>query len=398
MNNNLDISDIYKSKILIVDDFEDNLELTKDMLEDEGYENIICVLSAKEAYKELAKNNIDLILLDIMMPEIDGIEACKYIKTNALYKNIPIIIVTAKADLQTLKSGFEAGANDYIRKPILNEVELIARVKNALSLKASIDSYKKLTITLDKKVQQELEKNRYKEQLLMQQSKQAQMGEMINMIAHQWRQPLNAVSASAIQLNMKNDMEIITSKDIKETTRFIEKMAQEMSSTINDFMNFSKQTNEKELVSIDQILKDILRLMGAQLKNQNIVLVPDFQERMMLSTYRKDLEHVLINLIANARDAFDENKIEDKKILLKSYMKDQKCIIEVIDNAGGVPVDVIDRVFEPYFTTKEQGKGTGLGLYMSKKIVRENLDGDINVQNLQDGAKFSVELKDCIDE
>jgi len=393
MNKNQNIFDIYRKKILIVDDFKDNLELIKNMLEDNGYKNIICVLSAKEAYKELAKNNIGLIILDIMMPEINGIEACRHIKTNALYKDIPIIIVTAKADLQTLKSSFEAGANDYIRKPILDEIELIARVTNALSLKANIDKYKILTITLDEKVQQELKKNRYKEQLLMQQSKQAQMGEMMSMTAHQWRQPLNAVSASAIQLNMKNDMKIITSEDIKETTCFIEKMTQEMSSTINNFMNFSKPTHKKELFSIKQILEDILRLMGAQLKNHNIAFLTDLQERMEIFTYRKDLEHILINLIANARDAFDENKIEDKKILVKSYMRNQKCIIDVIDNAGGIPIDAIERVFEPYFTTKEQGKGTGLGLYMSKKIARENLNGDIDVQNLQDGTLFRIELK-----
>ena len=393
MNNDRDISDIYKSKILIVDDFKDNLELIKDILEDKGYENIICVLSAKEAYKELAKNNIDLILLDIMMPEINGIEACKHIKNDVLYKDIPIIIVTAKADLQTLKSSFEAGASDYIRKPILNEIELIARVENALTLKVSIDRYKKLTIALDEKVQQELEKNRYKEQLLMQQSKQAQMGEMMSMTAHQWRQPLNAVSASAIQLNMKNDMKIITSEDIKETTCFIEKMTQEMSSTINNFMNFSKPTHKKELFSIKQILEDILRLMGAQLKNHNIAFISDIKEDITLFIYKKDLEHILINLIVNARDAFDSKEIEEKKIFIKAYLKDKRYIIEVIDNAGGIPGEVLERVFEPYFTTKEQGKGTGLGLYMSKKIARENLDGDIDVQNLQDGALFHIELK-----
>ena len=239
---------------------------------------------------------------------------------------------------------------------------------------------------------------RLKENILLQQSKQAQMGEMINMIAHQWRQPLNAISASAIQLNIKNDMEIITSEDIKKIASFIGKTVQDMSNTINDFMNFSKPTNGKELVSIQRILGDILHLMGAQLKNHNIAFLTDLQEGVALSIYRKDLEHVLINLIVNARDAFDDKNIEDKKILVKSYIRDQRCVIEVIDNAGGVPMDVIDRVFEPYFTTKEHGKGTGLGLYMSKKIVRENLDGDINVQNLQDGAKFSVELQDCFNE
>jgi len=236
------------------------------------------------------------------------------------------------------------------------------------------------------------------ERILLQQSKQAQMGEMINMIAHQWRQPLNAISASAIQLDMKNDMEILTGEDVKKTTRFIEKTTQDMSRTIDDFMNFSKPINKKEIVTVQRVLGDILRLMGAQLRNHNITFISDIQEDITLLTYRKDLEHILINLIANARDAFDGKEIQKKKILVKSYRKDNRCIIEVIDNAGGIQAEVIERVFEPYFTTKEQGKGTGLGLYMSKKIVRENLNGDLCVKNLHDGALFRIELQDTCDE
>lgn len=139
------MNDLHISKILVVDDNDDNLELIEDFLDDDGYENIICVLGAKEAYDVLDNNNIDLIILDIMMPEIDGLEACEYIKTNPEYKDIPIIIATAKADLDTLKAGFDAGANDYVRKPITNDVELLARVRNALTLKCQLDYIKNIT-------------------------------------------------------------------------------------------------------------------------------------------------------------------------------------------------------------------------------------------------------------
>ncbi|WP_457749948.1 FIST N-terminal domain-containing protein [Sulfurimonas sp.] len=231
-----------------------------------------------------------------------------------------------------------------------------------------------------------------KDNIISQQSKLAQMGEMVNMIAHQWRQPLNAISASAIQLSMQNDMDLVTSEKISETTLFIENMAQEMSNTINDFMNFTKPANEKEFIKVKIIIDDILHLMGAQLKNHNIDFLIDIEDDLAILTYRKDLEHILINLISNARDAFEDCDNDDKKILLKSYSKNNYCIIKVIDNAGGIDSIILDRIFEPYFTTKEQGKGTGLGLYMSKKMIKENLNGDINVKSLDNGAEFTITL------
>ena len=231
-----------------------------------------------------------------------------------------------------------------------------------------------------------------KDNLIMQQSKLAQMGEMINMIAHQWRQPLNAINAAAIKLSMQNDMDLTTSDEISKTTLFIENMAQEMSNTINDFMNFTKPTNEKESIQIATIIEDILRLMGAQLRNHNIDFSTDIEKDSTLLTYKKDLEHVLINLISNARDAFEDQEIENKTIVLKAYSQGDSCFIKIIDNAGGIQADVIERIFEPYFTTKAQGKGTGLGLYMSRKIVKENLNGHLDVENLDNGAEFILTI------
>ena len=248
--------------------------------------------------------------------------------------------------------------------------------------------YKMVGISMD------ITELKFKDTLISQQSKLAQMGEMVNMIAHQWRQPLNAISAAAIKLDMQDEMGIITSKSIKETTKFIEDMTQDMSQTINDFMNFTKPTDKKQVIKFQDIIDDIMRLMSAQLKNHNIEFIMDIEENLTFSTYKKDLEHVLINLFSNARDAFEERNLEAKKIKVKAYMKDEKCIIKVSDNAGGIKHDVIDRIFEPYFTTKAQGKGTGLGLFMSKKIVTETLDGSINVKNIENGAEFSILLLD----
>ena len=234
---------------------------------------------------------------------------------------------------------------------------------------------------------------RMQDTMLIQQSKSAQMGEMINMIAHQWRQPLNAISAASIKLTIQNQMGILTDKEISTTAKFIEDMTQKMSQTINDFMNFTKSTNKKELIIFDDIFQDIFNIIGTQLKNHNINVTIDIEKENSLYTYKKELEHILINIISNARDAHENIDNENKYIDIKAYIKNNIFIIKISDNAGGIEDSMLSRVFEPYFTTKETNKGTGLGLYMSKKILQEHLNGDVFVKNnTHGGAEFTIIL------
>jgi len=229
--------------------------------------------------------------------------------------------------------------------------------------------------------------------MLIQQSKSAQMGEMINMIAHQWRQPLNAISAASIKLTIQSQMGISTEEEISTTAKFIEDMTQKMSQTINDFMNFTKSTNKKELIVFDDIFQDIFNIIGTQLNNHNINVTIDIEKENSLYTYKKELEHILINIISNARDAHENINKENKYIDIKTYTKNNIFIIKISDNAGGIKNSLLDRIFEPYFTTKETNKGTGLGLYMSKKILQEHLNGDIFVKNnTHGGAEFTIIL------
>ncbi len=390
---------LYKRNILVVDDSKDNLDLIEDMLDDEGYESITCVLSAREAYKILDIQDIDLIILDVMMPDINGIDACKYIKEHKEYKDIPIIIATAKADLETLKEGFEAGANDYIRKPIVNDIELLSRVKNALHLKFNIDRFKELNKTLDQKVKDEIEKNRYKEQLLMQQSKLASMGEMIGNIAHQWRQPLNALSLTIQKIKLLERNNKLNSEQINKITYKSSRLIEKMSHTIDDFMGFFRQNKEKIEFDIHEVIKETVSIIDASFQNYCIKLnINITEEEMKIHGYRGEFSQVILNLLSNAKDILLEREIENPEINIDISKVESEIIIKVQDNGGGIPTDIIDRVFEPYFTTKDEGKGTGIGLYMSKMIIEENLDGKISVENNTDenfhGAIVTIKLKD----
>jgi len=380
--------EIYNAKILVVDDHQDNIDLIEDMLEDDGYKYIYSVLSAKEAYARLEQKDIDLIILDLMMPQISGLEACKYIKSQEEYKHIPIIIATAKTDLQTLKECFDAGASDYVRKPIINDIELLARVKNTILTKFSIDRYDILIKELDEKIEQALEENTKQLEVLQQQNKLAAMGEMIGAIAHQWRQPLNNISTS-IQ-NLKYDFQEGNLKDENFIDKFIEQNKQTikfMSDTIDDFRSFFRVDKQKKDFNIKETTQAVINMQLAQLEHYNIV-VEIIGDEFEYNGLQSEYQQVILNLINNAKDALIENNIQNPKIDI--ILENEKIYIQ--DNAGGIPQDILNRVFEPYFTTKEQGKGTGMGLYMSKMIIEDNMQGSLSVQNCSNGAKFCIDL------
>jgi len=234
-----------------------------------------------------------------------------------------------------------------------------------------------------------------KDRQLMFQSKLAQMGEMINMIAHQWRQPLNAINAAAMKINMKNTLGVLESEEVDTTTQFIQDMAQQMSETINDFMNLSKIDSTTEYISLNKLFDEVLNLIKVQLDALKIEVRIVKKENLFIMTKKQELSHVLINILVNARDVLGESMQKKKLITLEPYMQGDDCYINVVDNGGGIEDVIMESIFDLHFTTKKQGKGTGIGLYMSKKIANEFLNGDIVVENCNDGAKFSIILREC---
>ena len=234
---------------------------------------------------------------------------------------------------------------------------------------------------------------REKDSLLLEQSKLAQMGDMLNMIAHQWRQPLNAMSASAIQLSMKNDLDMIDKDSIENTSKFIQKQTQLMSQIINDFMDFNKSQKNSEFLLFEAV-EQVIKMILPQLKNRNITLKTDIDKDIKVFHNSKNIEHVLLNIIMNARDAFEENNhIENKTIKIFTTSDKDYVTLTIEDNAGGIPKNIINKIFNPYFTTKEQGKGTGIGLYMSKKMVESIDDNTLSVEVIEGTTLFKIKLK-----
>ncbi len=249
----------------------------------------------------------------------------------------------------------------------------------------------KANIELKNKISIEVEANERKNKILSIQSKQAQMGEMISMIAHQWRQPLNAISASAIKLKLENDLDIITSKSINNTSVFIQDRTQDMSEIINNFLDYAKPTTKSIDFSIVALIEKTFKVVNTQFSLKGIFITLNYEDEIKDKTIvgiENLLEQVLLNLLFNVRDAFDEQKDIAIKNIYVTVNKDGNITIE--DNAGGIPIDAVDKVFNPYFTTKEEGKGTGLGLYMSRKIMRDNFNGDLLYKPVPNGSSFTI--------
>ena len=258
---------------------------------------------------------------------------------------------------------------------------LIDKMKNLeCGLHVEKTYHAKLVDTV-KRLELEVKENQKKDRLLMEQSKLAQMGEMMNMIAHQWRQPLNVVAASALNLSLLNSIGSLDDDELEKTTNFIQEQVQKMSETINDFMEFNKEASQDKITLSESVIS-VEKMIRSQLVNRSIRLEIDIDSSIKVFHNKTSIEHSLMNIIGNARDAFDGLDTQEPKIIKIYTQKNDKNIVLCIeDNAGGIPKDILNKIFNPYFTTKEQGKGTGIGLYMTKKMIEEVDGSSIDVKS-----------------
>ncbi len=232
-----------------------------------------------------------------------------------------------------------------------------------------------------------------KDSILIQQSKMASMGEMIGNIAHQWRQPLNALGLTIQKIKMYYEEDMLSQEELDKAVDKSKVLINKMSTTIDDFRNFFRIDKVKQKFNIKDAIHDTIDLVDASLKNNHISIdITQTDKDIEFLGYKNELEQVFLNLINNAKDALVEQKIQDPKIIMKSFLKDKYIVIEILDNAGGISNNIINNIFDPYFTTKEQGKGTGIGLYMSKMIIQNNMSGTIIAENKLDGACFTIKL------
>ena len=230
---------------------------------------------------------------------------------------------------------------------------------------------------------------------MINQSRLAQMGEMISMIAHQWRQPLNAISLTSNNLQFKLMMNDIDNDFFTKEIKLIEEYSQHLSTTIEDFRGFFKENKIEEITSLENIINSTLDIVKVSIENKNIKIKTIFESNQEFKTYPNELKQVVLNIIKNSEDALLEKNIQNSLITIKTLYNKEKNTLELIikDNAKGIPEDIIDNIFDPYFSTKKAKEGTGLGLYMSKTIVENHCLGQLTVSNDKDGAVFVIKLE-----
>ncbi len=279
----------------------------------------------------------------------------------------------------------------FLKEEVRKQTEKFQKANQELEWKTQ--QLNELNNSLEDKIQSEINKNRQKEFELMEASKMVQMGEMIGNIAHQWRQPLSVISTISTSIQLNKELEILDEATIIPSMQKINSSAQYLSETINTFRNFIKEKKELKIQTIQENIKNALDIVGTVLKDVNINLIQEIEsEPIEVMIVSGELPQVIINIINNAKDIILEKKIVDGWVRITLIKQIDKAVITIEDNGGGIPEAIISKIFNQYFSTKEQSIGTGLGLHMSKRIVIESLKGDIYVKNSEYGAIFFIEI------
>ncbi|MGD9788099.1 MAG: ATP-binding protein [Sulfuricellaceae bacterium] len=280
------------------------------------------------------------------------------------------------------------------REPAAYCIELVTHAAHlaaiAVERSEAEEVMKRLNEVLERRVQEEVAKNREKDHLLIQQSRLAAMGEMVHNIAHQWRQPINALTLVLANLKDAQAYGELTVEEMERQVEMGNRLIQKMSATIDDFRNFFRPNKEKKAFPLQEAVDEVRGILGNSLASHGIALEVEMEAGVTVYGYPNELFQVLLNILNNSRDAIVERRVSDGRVRIVAGREGDRGVVRVSDNGGGIPPEVLPKVFDPYFTTKD--KGSGIGLYMSKMIVESNMDGRLEARNVEGGAEFVLTL------
>ena len=393
-------------KVLYVDNDPERMEDCRGIFKI-FFNDIDFATNGEEGYELFNNNRYNLIITAIDMPVMNGVEMISKIREISRH----ITILALNSEERYFVELIRYGIDGYILLPIEVQqfVSIMQKVLETLYNKQGLYEYrvhledmvaektKKLTQinqNLEQRVKEEVAKSKEHEKHIIEQSKMAAMGDMIGNIAHQWRQPLSVITTIASGIAYKQELGILKATDIADEMEHIIKSAAYLSETIETFRNFLKQNKSYEDVCIQESIERVLNILNATLKYNNISVINNLPktENINLHLVTGELEQVVINIINNSKDVFIEKKMKKPWIQFDISTLENSILITIEDNGGGIPDDVLPRIFEPYFSTKHKNQGTGLGLHMSYKIICESLEGKLYAKNTQNGAKFFIEL------
>ena len=336
-----------------------------------GYSNIMYKLS-------IAVRDDDVILRDIL---------------DKALKNI-----SEKEHRDILKYWVNTNDDSFLSATILRNIFIVLFIfaillfyrqyllkKTNSNLKNLVDEktyeLKELNLNLEVRIEKAIQQNREKDKLIDSQSKMASMGEMIGNIAHQWRQPLSVISTGVTGMQLQKEYDLLDDQQFNKTCNMINENAQYLSKTIDDFKNFIHGDRKRHLFNIKKSLYTLIHLVEGSIKESHIEIILNTNKNLTIEGYENELVQCFINIYNNSKDALKEKEIPNKLIIISAYREENKLIIDIQDNAKGIDEGIIDKIFEPYFTTKHKSQGTGLGLNMTYKLIVDGMKGNITVEN-----------------
>ena len=370
---------------------------------------------AKQYYEDLVENLTDWVW------EID--ETASFTYSNNMAEKImgyttqeilgkrPFDFMDDEDEIQRVGAIF--GAIAAKKEPYLNMVnkhthkdgsEVILNVSGLPKLDAqgNLLGYRGVAKDITAQVKLENEKKQQDEKFL-EQSRLAQMGEMISMIAHQWRQPLSSISATSINIRLKSDLKAFDMSQEKEAKDYesyvnknlenIDTFVQNLTTTIDDFRNFYQPNKKSALVSLSDVIDKAINIIKPSLINHNVSIIKEYNWDEKVEVYDREVMQVILNILHNTKENFKEKKINNRNIIIKT----ENRTISICDNGGGISENIIDKIFDPYFSTKSEKNGTGLGLYMSKTIIEKHHNGKLSAQNNDNGVCFTIELGEVLE-
>ena len=404
-------------RIVILEDEVAHAEAIQRAFEKAGLDSDISVAGTLKEYREIIGNRApDVALLDLCLPDGRAVEVLRAPPEDGPF---PILIMTSFGSEQVAVEALKAGALDYVVKSpeaflamprtvtrVLREWTLLQERKRAeegvrrakeeleiLIRERTLEleyAYHELKRESEERIAA-VEALREKEQLLLHQNRLAAMGEMIGNIAHQWRQPLNVLGLLVQELPINYANGQLSKEYLKGTTEKAMEVITRMSRTIDDFRNFFRPDKGKVSFLANDAVRTAISLLEASLKNEQIELLVQ-EEDVVVDGYPNELSQVILNILINAKDAFLERSTENPQIVISTFRENGRPAITISDNAGGIPEEIIGKIFEPYFTTKGPDKGTGIGLFMSKTIIEKSLNGSLTFRNTGKGVEFRIIL------
>ena len=424
LSENLEKQEIQEKHIRAILDAQPNIIIVSDGVNMvDANLQLIEFFSQYNSFEEFKKeNNCICDFFEFNVPNDEYINKSTYGKLTWVEQilNTPQINHKVIIKQNTIKQHFSVLVNKKVLNDKTNESVIVitlnnitAEINSQIKLKSLNDNLEfivknktkelqELNENLEQKVIVEANKVREKDKQMIQQARFAALGEMIGNIAHQWRQPLSAINTTASGMQLQMQLDLTNDEEITDSYSKIMGYVEFLTQTIEDFRGFFKEDKEKTNFDIIDTVNKSLTITNAAYKDNDIKIVKQFNNTNNLISFGmpSELSQVLLNVLNNAKDAIISNNIQNKLVHIRCVIENKQNVIYIQDNAGGIPEDIIDKIFDPYFTTKHQSQGTGIGLYMSKDIIEKHMDGKISVKNTDttldsvnyNGACFKIEL------